>query len=474
MSDGTEKRSYLVEKVLKEQRRLEQHVQRSDAETVEAETEQPAEKVAREIAGEPSAEPGIEERAEEATTPEDVLFEEAVTTVPELHRGQILTGRIVQVRSDGVMVDIGGKAEGFIPLVEWGGDMQSEAKVGDEVEVYVLRIEEEDEEHEGLVYLSKRRADYERIWKRIEEAYENGEILKAMVKDRVRGGLVVDLGIDGFVPASLVHIGRRRRLENFIGRTIKVKIIELDRNRRRVVCSNITALEEERQRLREETLKRIKVGEVLEGTVRRIRDFGAFIDLGGIEGLLHVSEMSWTRIEHPSEVVKEGDRVQVVILDFDPESERISLGMRQLLPDPWKTAEQDYPVGARVRGKVTRIVPAGAFVRMPSGIEGIIPISEVAQRRVAKVSDVLSVGQEVEAKVIQVSGTQRRLVLSLRQVAQEHERQQLREFIKHQTVPEVTLGDVFGDKLDQIATGGKGSRSAEEKTQAQEDKGKAE
>ncbi|MCS7252475.1 MAG: 30S ribosomal protein S1 [Armatimonadota bacterium] len=382
---------------------------------------------------------------------DELAFEEVVTSLPEIKPGDILVGTIVQVRQDGVMVDVGAKSEGFIPTNEWGEEMLSEAKVGEKVEVYVLRVEEERDEREGLIILSKRRADYERTWRRIVEAYEKGEILTAMVKERVRGGLVVDLGIDGFVPASQVYLGRRRRLENFVGRAIRVKIIELDRDRRRVICSNTIALEEERQRMKEETLKRIKVGEVLQGVVRRLRDYGAFIDVGGIEGLLHISEMSWTRIDHPSEVLKEGDVVEVVVLEFDPETERLSLGMRQLLPDPWNTAERDFPVGSRVKGKVTRIVPAGAFVRMPNGIEGIIPISEISERRITRAGDVLSVGQEVEVKVIQVNSAQRRLVLSLRQVIQEEERQQLRELMQQQEVPRVTLGEALKEVFDRVS-----------------------
>lgn len=425
MSDINDRgESELVERVLKEEERLKRRAELED-----------------ELAA----------QLTEVAAHDEAAFEEAVTSLPEIKRGDILVGTIVQVRQDGVMVDIGAKSEGFIPADEWGGDMLSEAKVGEKVEVYVLRFEEERDEREGLIILSKRRADYERTWRRIVEAYERGEILTAMVKDRVRGGLVVDLGIDGFVPASQVYLGRRRRLENFIGRAIRVKIIELDRERRRVICSNTIALEEERQRMKEETLKKIKVGEVLQGIVRRIRDYGAFIDVGGIEGLLHVSEMSWTRLDHPSEMLKEGDVVQVVVLDFDPQTERLSLGMRQLLPDPWKTAEKDFPVGSRVKGGITRIVPAGAFVRMPNGIEGIIPISEISERRVTRVSDVLSVGQEVEVKVIQVNSAQRRLVLSLRQVAQEEERRQLQELMRQQEIPRVTLGEALKDVFDRVS-----------------------
>lgn len=440
MSKANDASSELVGRVLKDEERLRRQAQ-LEGEEAEAQT---VDAVAHE---------------------EAIKFEESITSPSEIRRGDILVGTIVQVRRDGVMVDIGAKSEGFIPADEWGESLDT-AVVGEKVEVYVLRVEEERDEQEGLILLSKRRADYERTWRRIVEAYESGEILTAMVKDRVRGGLVVDLGIDGFVPGSQVYLGRRRRLENFVGRAIKVKIIELDRERRRIVCSNTIALEEERQRMKEETLKRIRVGEVLQGIVRRIRDYGAFIDVGGIEGLLHVSEMSWTRIEHPSEVLKEGDVVQVVVLDFDPETERLSLGMRQLLPDPWKTAEKDFPVGLKVKGKVSRLVPAGAFVRMPNGIEGIIPMSEVSEKRVARISDVLSIGQEVEVKVIQVNSAQRRLVLSLRQVIQERERQQLQELMQQQTAPRVTLGDAFKEVLERAKaahsskeTSSKGSES---------------
>ncbi len=368
---------------------------------------------------------------------------QALAAMQPVRPGDILKGRIVQVRQEGVMVDIGGKAEGFIPAIEWGGNHLEEAKVGEEVEVYVLRPESRAEETEGMVLLSKRRADYERAWKRVQEAYENGEILQVMVKDRIRGGLLVDLGVDGFVPASQVAIPPGWRLEHFIGRTIKVKIIEIDRERRRVLCSNRIALEEDRQRRRRETLEQLSEGAIVEGVVRRITDFGAFVDLGGIDGLLHVSEMAWTRVNHPSEVVKEGDRIQVVVIGIDPDGPRISLSRKPLLPDPWRTAEQDYPVGARVKGVVTRIVPFGVFVRLPSGIEGVIPTNELSTRRNVRPEEVVSVGQEVEAKVYQVNAQQRRILLSIRQVAQEQERLELREYMQKQAAPQLTLGDVF-------------------------------
>jgi len=399
--------------------------------------------------------------SEQTATPTENMEEmmRALEAMQPVRTGDILKGRIVQVRQDGVSVDIGGKAEGFIPAIEWGGNHLEEAKVGDEVEVYVLRPESKAEETEGMVLLSKRRADYERAWKRVQEAYENGEILQVMVKDRIKGGLLVDLGVDGFVPASQVVIPTGWRLEHFIGRTIKVKIIEIDRDRRRVLCSNKIALEEDRERRRQETLSKLYEGAIVEGIVRRITDFGAFVDLGGVDGLLHVSEMGWTRVNHPSEVVKEGQRIQVAVVGIDPEGPRISLSLKPLLPDPWRTAEQDYPVGAKVKGVVTRIVPFGVFVRLPTGIEGVIPNNELSTRRNVRAEDVVKVGQEVEAKVYQVNPQQRRILLSMRQVAQEQERLELREYMQKQSAPQITLGDVF----PQLGGAGEG----EEKTEGQ-------
>ncbi len=368
---------------------------------------------------------------------------EALAAMPSVRVGDILKGQIVQVRQDGVLVDIGGKAEGFIPAIEWGGNHLEEAKVGEEVEVYVLRPESRAEETEGMVLLSKRRADYERAWKRVQEAYENGEILQVMVKDRIKGGLLVDLGVDGFVPGSQVVIPTGWRLEDFIGRTIKVKIIEIDRERRRVLCSNKIALKEDRERRRQETLLKLYEGAIVEGVVRRITDFGAFVDLGGIDGLLHISEMGWTRVERPEEVVSEGQKIQVAVIGIDPEGPRISLSLKPLLPDPWRTAEQDYPVGSKVKGKVTRIVPFGVFVRLPTGIEGVIPNNELSTRRNVNPREIVQEGQEVEAKVYQVNVQQRRILLSMRQVAQEQERLELRQYMERQSTPQPTLGDVF-------------------------------
>ncbi|MCS7191436.1 MAG: S1 RNA-binding domain-containing protein [Armatimonadetes bacterium] len=382
---------------------------------------------------------------EQTTMPAENMDEmmQAFKAMQPVRTGEILTGLVVQVRQDGVLIDIGGKAEGFIPASEWGGNHLEEAKIGEKIEVYVLRPESKAEETEGMVLLSKRRADYERAWKRIQEAFENGEILQVMVKDRIKGGLIVDLGIDGFVPASQVVIPSGWRLEHFIGRTIKIKIIEIDRDKRRVLCSNRIALDEDRERRRQETLAKLYEGAILEGTVRRIADFGAFVDLGGVDGLLHVSEMGWTRVNHPSEVVKEGQKLQVAVIGFEPDGPKISLSLKPLLPDPWRTAPQDYPVGSKVKGVVTRIVPFGVFVKLPTGIEGVIPNNELSTRRNVRAEDIVKVGQEIEAKVYQVETEKRRILLSMRQVAQERERLELRQYMEQQPSPQITLGDVF-------------------------------
>ncbi len=372
----------------------------------------------------------------------DQLMKSLATMAP-VRQGSIIKGRVVQVLPEGVLVDIGGKAEGFIPAVEWGGDHLSEARPEMELEVFVLRRESRAEETEGMVLLSKRRADYEKAWQRILEAYEKGEILRVLVKDRVKGGLVVDLGLEGFVPASQVAIPQGKRLEHLIGRTIKVKILEIEKDRRRVLCSNKLALEEDRSYRRQQVLASLQEGSFVDGVVGLLSDFGAFVVLGGVDGLLHISEMSWGRLNHPSEAVRVGQKIQVSVIAYDPNGPRISLSLKPLLPDPWGTAEKDYPVNSRVRGTVSRMVPFGAFVRLPSGIEGVIPTSEVSEKRGVRVDEILKVGQEVEVKVLQVNPQQRRILLSLRQVAQEQERLELREYLQRQTPPQVTIGDIF-------------------------------
>ncbi|GAB4462797.1 MAG: hypothetical protein OHK0029_30330 [Armatimonadaceae bacterium] len=337
--------------------------------------------------------------------------------------GQVVEGVVVHIDNEGVLVDVGAKTEGLIRPNELSREPVSEmtdvVKVGDRIDVLVL----EPESRDGHPILSKKRADFEKAWDDVQKALEDGSTLMAMVSDRVRGGLVVDLGIRGFVPASHVGNGRLRNLDKFVGQSIPLKVLEVDRHNRKVVLSHRLATEEERERERQETLNALAEGQVRTGTVRRVTDYGAFVDIGGIDGLLHVSEMAWTRVNHPSDVVKVGDQVQVMILKLSLDQGRISLGMRQILPDPWDSVADQYHVGETVEGEVTRIVPFGAFVLLQAGIEGIIPNSELAWRRVAKASDVVESGQTVQVKVIDVRAAERRLTLSLRALQPREEAQ---------------------------------------------------
>ncbi len=381
--------------------------------------------------------------------------------VTALTKGQIVDGLIVHMDETGALVDVGTKSEGHIPadeLTEEEGEKPLE--VGDTVSVYVVRPEDDD----GTPVLSKRKADYERTWERITDAYEKGEVLSAMVTDRVKGGLVVDLGVRGFLPASHVQARNVHALDRFLGQAVKVKILEVDRARKRVVVSQRRAIEDERRRKREQTLAKLKENEVYKGVVRRITDYGAFVDLGGVDGLLHITEMSWTRIGHPSEVVKVGEKIDVVVLRHDREKNRISLGLKQILPDPWEEIKQSLKVGQNVTGKISRLIPAGAFVRLENGVEAIVPNSELPGGRGQKAQEVLKVGQEVEAKVINIRPRERRLTLSLRQVAQARERQELKDYLERQKEGgRVTIGDLVGDQLANAQSAAKADTVAEPK-----------
>lgn len=398
-------------------------------------------------------------RAEAADAPETTApettgnGEAAAPQVPDdftrafrpLTEGDIIKGTVVHIDREGVLVDVGTKSDGLIPPAELsreGYAAEDVVSIGDTVDVYVLDAEDQ----EGNLILSKKRADYEKAWHRIEETFETGKVINAMVTDRVKGGLVVDLGVRGFVPASHVGSGKVRNLERYIGQSLPLKIIEIDRDRKRVVLSHRLAVEDERERQRETLFKSLAEGQIREGVVRRVTDYGAFVDIGGVDGLLHVSEMSWTRINHPSEVVKVNDKIHVVVLKVNLDEGKISLGLRQILPDPWAEADKKYHVNDIVTGKVTRLVPFGAFVQLEGGIEGIIPNAELAHRRVNKPDEVLSVGDEVTAKVINVRAEERRITLSLRQMQQEEERREIREFQQRgRPSDRTTIGDVVGD-----------------------------
>lgn len=355
-------------------------------------------------------------------------------------KGQVVAGRVVSVSNTEVIVDIGTKSDGHIPFHELGPE--DDLSPGDAVEVIVVKPETE----ESGAILSKRQADYEKHWSQLIEAHETGKVIEALVKDIVRGGLVADLGVESFIPAS--HVATKKRdLSIFIGQVLRCKIIDVDRKRRRLILSNRLAVEEEREKKKGETWSKLEEGAIIEGVVRRLTDFGAFVDLGGIDALLHVREMSWTHLHHPSEAVKVGDKFPVLILEIDRRTEKISVGRKQLLPDPWKKAVKTYRTGKVVKGTVTRIVPSGAFVHLEEGIDGIIPVGEISEKRISSPEEVLSIGQEVEVKVKQVSAKQRRMTLSFKEAERDKEKREFRDYMDNQKSGAVTLGDVFGSLL---------------------------
>lgn len=333
----------------------------------------------------------------------------------ELKKGEYLTGHVIQINDDGVMVDIGYKTEGFIPLNQLthrrDADPKELVEVGQEVKVVVLRVNHA----EGQVLLSKRQADVEGAWIAIIEAHEKGEILEATCVEQVKGGLIVDIGLRGFVPASHVDLRPVSDLSDYVGEVMKLQILEIDRNRRKVVLSRKKALEAERDQLKEATMVDLIEGQIVSGEVARLTNFGAFVNLGGVDGLVHISEMSWKRIKHPSEVVRVGEQVDVRVLGVDRNKERISLSLKQARPDPWQEMDRNFSVGSVIPGKVTKLAKNYAFVEVMDGVEGLVPLSELSDFRVAKSSDVLTVGQEVKVRVIDLKPDQRRMTLSVRQ-----------------------------------------------------------
>jgi 4-hydroxy-3-methylbut-2-enyl diphosphate reductase len=333
-----------------------------------------------------------------------------------LQKGDRIEATVIQVDRDRVFVDLGTKAEGIVPLGELSEDNLDTAKglfnVGDKINVVVIRPEGA----EGNPIVSKKRADFEETWDRIEGAFRSQEMITAQVVDRVKGGLVVDVGVRGFVPATHVGSGKLRNIEKFVGQPLQLKVIEIDRDRKKVVLSNRQAEEERRQNAKEEIFKNVKPGDILEGSVRRLTDYGAFVDLGGVDGLLHISEMSWARINHPKEMFREGLKIKVMVLRLDPGAGKISLGHRQVLPDPWNLIKQNYRIGQNLKITIGRIVQSGAFIKLPEGAEAFMPVSEMSYRRIKRPQDVVEENQEVEAQIIDLRPDERRMVLSMKAI----------------------------------------------------------
>ena len=358
------------------------------------------------------AEPGQSTPEEEQGESFAELFEQSGEF---LKAGDVVEGTILRVDPDNVLIDVGYKSEGLVPTWEFA-DERGIARIepGQIVEVMV----EQAEDDEGMVRLSKEKADRVRVWDKLSQAYDQGDIVEGMIEGRVKGGLSVHImGVKAFLPGSQVDLRPVRNLERMIGETQKFKIIKFNQRRGNIVLSRRALLETERQSLRDETLRTLKEGLVVEGIVKNLTDYGAFIDLGGIDGLLHITDMSWGRIAHPSELFQVGDSVKVRVLKFDPASERVSLGLKQTLPDPWVNVSQRYPIGLRLQGKVVSLADYGAFVELEPGIEGLTHISEMSwTKRVKHPSKMVAIGDEADVIVLEVSEENRKLSLGMKQI----------------------------------------------------------
>jgi small subunit ribosomal protein S1 len=337
-------------------------------------------------------------------------------TFRPIEEGEVVTGHVVRIDNDEVLVDIGYKSEGVIPASELSirksVDPNDEVHLGEEVDAIVLTKEDQD----GRLIMSKKRARFEKAWRRIESAAESGEPVEGTVIEVVKGGLIIDLGVRGFLPASLVDIRRVPNLDEYMGTKIETKVIELNRSRNNVVLSRRAVLEEERKEVRQQILDRLQPGLVVDGQISNIVDFGAFVDLDGIDGLIHISELSWSHVNHPSEILTIGDTVQVKVLDIDRDRQRISLGLKQTQEDPWQRIVDTYNVGDELAGKVTKVVTFGAFVEIMDGVEGLVHISELAAHHVESPREIVHPGDEIRVKILEIDSERRRLSLSAKRV----------------------------------------------------------
>ena len=336
-------------------------------------------------------------------------------TMSQIVEGEIVKSKVLRVTDNAVILDVGFKSEGSVPLDEFKDP--GSLKEGDEVEVFLEHLED----HEGAVVLSKKKADFMRVWEKIRVAYESDQPVEGTLTKKIKGGVVVNLmGVDAFLPGSQIALRRVPNIDDLLGQTYEFKIIKLNKRRRNIVVSRRVILEHERAHKREHLMKELEVGQVRKGVVKNVTDFGAFIDLGGVDGLLHITDMSYGRVSHPSEMVQIGHEVEVKILDIDWQRERISLGMKQLQSYPWKDVAQKYPVGSRVQGKVVSITNYGAFVELEPGIEGLVHISEMSwTRNVRHPSKIVSIGETIEAVVLKVDESEEKISLGMKQTEQD-------------------------------------------------------
>lgn len=400
----------------------------------------------------------MEEIKNQQETNEEVEIQEhldqGMSKFGDVKPGDILTGTVVQINSDEVLVDVGGKSEGIVPANELSyrkvNDPNDFVKVGEEIKVLVLKVENAD----GNMIISKRRAEQEEGLKKLEEAFNAGEIIEAEVIEVVKGGLLVDVGLRGFVPASLLERGFIENLDQYVGQNLRLKVIELDTKNRKAVLSRKVVLDEEYEQQKDATWAELAEGQTRKGIVQRITDFGAFVDLGGVDGLLHVSEMGWGRVNHPRDLVKEGDQIEVYVIGADKEKGRVSLGLKQLTPSPWQTIVDQYSIGSHVKGKVVRIAPFGVFVELVPGVDGLVHISQLAWERVEKPEDVVSIGEEVDVVILDIDQENKKISLSIKEAkdrpVKERKERPAKEPVEHIEESGVTIGDLVGDIFNDL------------------------
>ncbi|MDA5106891.1 MULTISPECIES: 30S ribosomal protein S1 [Brevibacillus] len=382
----------------------------------------------------------------------------SLTDATTISVGDVVKATVTKVEDKQALVDVGYKYDGLIPISELSPlhveKVSDVVSVGDTFDVKVLKLNDEKEE----LVVSKKAVAMEAAWADLEKKMESGEIIEAEIKEVVKGGLVVDVGVRGFIPASMVERYFVEDFSDYKGKTLRLKVVEMDKDKNKVILSHKAVLEEEAKQQKQSVLERLQPGQVLEGTVQRMTDFGVFVDIGGVDGLVHVSELAWHRVEKPSDVVKEGDKVQVKVLKVDKENERISLSIKETQPGPWAKVGEQFKQGDVVTGTVKRLVSFGAFVEIAPGVEGLVHISQIANRRVATPGEVLKEGQEVQVKVLDVVPSEQRVSLSIRAVEEERAEQAERaskreqqQFQQENNQPlGVTLGELFGDLKEKL------------------------
>ncbi|WP_128894459.1 30S ribosomal protein S1 [Longirhabdus pacifica] len=389
-------------------------------------------------------------------------IESAMKEVSTLKAGDAVTGKIVKIDDDQVFVDIGYKYDGIIPIRELSsvkvGAAEDAVKVDQTVEAKIISV---DDEKEQLI-LSKRAIDGENAWEQLEEKLNNNEIFEATVADVVKGGLVVDVGIRGFVPASMVELHFVEDFSDYQGRTLRLKVKELDKEANKVILSQKDVLQAEQEETKKEVMGKLEVGQELEGTVQRLTKFGAFVDIGGVDGLVHISELSWKHVKEPSEVVKEGDKVNVKVLKVEQEAGKISLSMKQAQPGPWESVTEDFSEGTEVEGTVKRIADFGAFVELKDGVEGLVHISQIANKHISTPHEVLTVGNKVNVKILEINTDAKRISLSIKETAEakaqntevnenvELTKEEKKLIEENNQGLTMTLGERFGDKLSKF------------------------